>query len=162
LDAENIDECGEDYEQTPNSIQLPKAKHGHQVGGNIDGEQRRPQPTPFIGREAELSKIVTQLTVPTCHLLTLGGEAHTLQTASGEIPRFSSLRTATFQLPATQARELKVWVHKVTPEGNSEPLPVGLTVQNDGNEQQFDLQSSGGQVILPYDGEVCQLQVTFE
>lgn len=93
--------------------------------------------------------------------LSYGEEDHKQQAASGQVPRFSSLRSATFQLPVLQARELKVWVHKVSPEGVSEPLPARLTVQNDGHTLQFDLGSSGGQVISPLTGESCQVEIRF-
>jgi hypothetical protein len=39
------------------------------------------------------------------------------QAASGDVPAFASLHYAIFQIPATQAQELKVWAHTVTPEG---------------------------------------------
>jgi hypothetical protein len=84
----------------------------------------------------------------------------TRHTASSEIPMLSKLRYATFHLPATSARELKVWAHRVTHEGGSEGL-AGLLEVDHGNEtKQFDLKLSGGQVILPLTGE-CRLRISF-
>ncbi|HEU4341962.1 MAG TPA: hypothetical protein VFU31_10360 [Candidatus Binatia bacterium] len=83
----------------------------------------------------------------------------TRHTASSEIPMLSKLRYATFHLPATSARELKVWAHRVTHEGGSEGL-AGLLEVDHGNEtKQFDLKLSGGQVILPLIGGGCSLRI---
>jgi amino acid permease len=84
------------------------------------------------------------------------------QAASGAVPTFSSLRYATFQLPATPARELKVWVHRVTPAEDSKSLPALLEVHRGGKTERFDLRSSGGQIVLPFSGEACRLQITLK
>lgn len=83
-----------------------------------------------------------------------------VQAATGKVPAFASLRCANFQLPATQARELKVWAHKVTPEGDSEGLPALLEVHCGGEKKEFDLKLSGGQVVLPLDSEARRLTIT--
>lgn len=87
------------------------------------------------------------------------------QAASGTVPTFSSLRYATFQLPATPARELKVWVHRITPAGDSKSLPALLELHRGGESvqartEQFDLRASGGQIVLPFSGEACRLHIT--
>jgi hypothetical protein len=80
---------------------------------------------------------------------------------SGKIPMLSLLRHATFRLPATSARELKVWAHKITPDGNSEGLAALLEIKHGETTKQFDLQLCSGQIILPCTGEECRLQLTF-
>ncbi len=40
----------------------------------------------------------------------------------------ADLRSAVFHLPATRAHELKVWVHQITAEGDSEALSARLEV----------------------------------
>jgi len=89
----------------------------------------------------------------------LEDEQH-LRASTGEIPAFSSLRRATFQLPATPARELKVWAHKITPEGDSTGLPALLEVHCGDETTRFDLKLSGGQALLPLTGEACRLEIT--
>lgn len=84
-----------------------------------------------------------------------------LQSAAGEIPRFSALRGATFHLPATQTKELKVWAHRVTPDGNSEGLPVLLEAHCGTETKRFDLKLTGGQVVMPFDGRACRVEITF-
>jgi hypothetical protein len=89
-----------------------------------------------------------------------GDSEQHVQAATGEIPRFASLRYATFHLPATDARELKVWAHQITPEENSQGLPALLNVHCGNEKKEFDLKSCGGQVILPINGEACRLEIT--
>ncbi|MGH7797221.1 MAG: hypothetical protein ACREQ2_20375 [Candidatus Binatia bacterium] len=78
----------------------------------------------------------------------------------GEFPSFGKLRSITFHLPAMKARELKVWAHKVTPDGNSEALPALVEFHCGSEIKQFDLKLSGGQVIWPITGDECRLRVT--
>jgi amino acid permease len=85
-----------------------------------------------------------------------------VQAATAEIPTFAALRYATFQLPATDARELKVWAHQITPEGNSEGLPARLQVHCGGEKKEFDLKLSAGQVVLLLNGAACRLELTFK
>ena len=84
-----------------------------------------------------------------------------LAAACGEVPVFASLRAANFRLPAGRARELKVWAHRVTPEGDSEGLPALLEVHDGMDTRRFDLGLSGGQALLPLAGEACRLTLTF-
>jgi hypothetical protein len=79
--------------------------------------------------------------------------------AAGELTSFAALREAVFDLPATRAAELKVWVYRVMPDGSSEGLPALLEVQRDGETKQIDLERSGGQVVLPFSGEACRLRI---
>jgi hypothetical protein len=87
------------------------------------------------------------------------GEQH-YQAAAGQVPALSSLRYAIFQLPPAQAQELKVWAHKVTPEGDSEGLPALLKVHCADVSTQFDLALSGGQALVPLTGEACRVEIT--
>jgi amino acid permease len=87
------------------------------------------------------------------------GEQHR-QAATGEVPTPSSLRYAVFRVPVGQARELKVWAHKVTLEGDSESLPALLEVHCGEKTARFDPKLSGGQVLMPLTGETCQLEIT--
>jgi amino acid permease len=84
-----------------------------------------------------------------------------VQAATGKVPGFSLLRTVDFQLAVPRAKELKVWAHRVTPEGNSEGLPALLKVHCGSDEKEFDLKLSGGQVMLPLTDQTCRLEITF-
>lgn len=80
--------------------------------------------------------------------------------ATGEIQAFSALRSITFRLPATQARELKVWTHTVTPDGASVSLPANVEVQHGNESRQFDLTLSDGHIVLPLGDGECMLRIT--
>jgi hypothetical protein len=88
------------------------------------------------------------------------GEQH-IVAARDEVPAFPSLRSATFQLSPTPAREVKVWAHAITPEGISESLSVLLTVYDGDERREFDLARSGGQTVLHLAHELCRLEITF-
>lgn len=79
--------------------------------------------------------------------------------ATGEVPMFSALRYAMFQLPANHAKELKVWAHRVTPDGGSEGLPAVLELREGEQTKRFDLKLSGGEMMLPLTGEACWLKI---
>jgi hypothetical protein len=51
-------------------------------------------------------------------------------------------------------------VHKITPEWNSEGQPALLTLHCGKEERELDLNVSGGQVVLPIDGDTCRLEIT--
>jgi len=49
----------------------------------------------------------------------------------------------------SQAQELMVWVHRVTPEGQSENLPALLKVSSGTETQEFHVDGTGKQFVLP-------------
>lgn len=85
-----------------------------------------------------------------------------LQANSGTMRSVAGLRSARLALPLTSARQLKVWAHTITPDGASQNLPARLTVEGRATQQTFDLKSTGGQVVLPLNGETYQLTLMVE
>jgi hypothetical protein len=79
--------------------------------------------------------------------------------AGGEVPEFSALRSATFHLPESPARELKVWAHRVTPDGDSRPLPAVVEVRCGDVTRRVDLSLSRGQVVLPISRGACEVRI---
>jgi len=71
------------------------------------------------------------------------------QAASGVIPEFSNLCFAKFSIPGTRAQELKVWLHRVTPEGQSENVPAQVKVFFGQAIQEFHLDGAGKEYVLP-------------
>jgi len=84
-----------------------------------------------------------------------------VEAAGGEIPAFTALQTAAFELPTDDARELNVWIHRITADGDSEGLPAVVDVGDGHGTQRLDLTRSDGHVLLPIEGSACQLTVTF-
>jgi amino acid permease len=115
------------------------------------------------GAASSFSLVAGGRTAPAeVRLLYLTGEER-CHAASGQISRFSLLRQATFRWPELQVRELKVWVHRITPEGDSADLPVVLHVQQEGDEtERFDLNSSDGPIIVPLGEHPAPLSVGLE
>ena len=83
-----------------------------------------------------------------------------IQTVAGEVPNFSRLVRLTLRLPATRARELKVWAHQAHVTGDSTALPAHVTVGQGEQTAQYDLARSGGQVVTPLKGEPFQIEIT--
>jgi hypothetical protein len=92
------------------------------------------------------------------HLKYKSDEQH-LQAASGDIPDFNNLHAITFHLPPTPARELKLWLHQITMEDFSESLPGRAIVQQGQEKREVEVASSGGQVVLPLNGEACRIEI---
>jgi hypothetical protein len=87
-----------------------------------------------------------------------------LQASAGEIPAFPSLRHAVFEsAPAPSPRQvpqqLKVRVHRVTPDGDSEPIGGSITVQTSGETNTYDIELAKGQVTLPLTGATCRVDI---
>ena len=71
------------------------------------------------------------------------------QATSGVIPEFSELCSAKFHLTGTKAQELKVWLHSVTPDGQSENLPALVKVSSGEEVREFQTDVAGKQFVLP-------------
>jgi amino acid permease len=98
--------------------------------------------------------------VPAAVRLEYASGAQHLYAAAGEIALLPRLQGAEFRLPVARVRELKVWVHRVTPEGSSEGQAGVLEVECGGATRQFSLGPSGGKVLLPVTGESCRVWIT--
>jgi hypothetical protein len=88
------------------------------------------------------------------------GAEQTIHAASGDLPMVAALRHASFELPASQTRELKVWAHRINAGGDFEGVPALLVAEYDGGKQQIDLGLHNGQVVLPWEGKACRLTIT--
>jgi len=89
------------------------------------------------------------------------GEVQRLNAFNGAVPAFATLRAVTFQVPAAKASQLKIWAHQITPEGNSEGLPVIVEAESGAARKQFNLKSSDGLAVLPINDTACQVRITF-
>jgi hypothetical protein len=92
--------------------------------------------------------------------LKYAAEEKQLLAAGGEVPSFESLRAATFQLPASSADQLKVWAHRLTPEGGSEGLPAQVLVRDGAATREVGAVQFSGQVLLPLDGSAGEATIT--
>ena len=72
---------------------------------------------------------------------------------AGDIPQFDALRSALFEVQPDQvapADEVKVWAHRVTPEGETESLPATAFVRAGMRSHTADLSLSRGEVVFPF------------
>ena len=76
------------------------------------------------------------------------------QAASGAIPDFTELCSAKFHVPGTKAQELRVWLHRVTPQGQSEHLPALVKVSSGKDIQEFHTDGAGKHLVFRLHGAV--------
>lgn len=76
-----------------------------------------------------------------------------------EIPAFSRLRNLSVEIPAVSSKEMKIWLHRITPEGNSVSIVPALQVR-DSTGAVLELDPRSGQVILPLTSEAVELVFT--
>lgn len=69
------------------------------------------------------------------------------------------VRSIKLRLPITKAIEIKVWVHQVTPEGDSIGLPAHLLIQQGDSALTFDLTPTERQISAPLTGELGAVTV---
>jgi hypothetical protein len=79
--------------------------------------------------------------------------------AEGEI-EFVRLRRLVFGLPSSAARELRVWVHGVTAEGDSQAIPSTVEVVSGDVERRIE--APQGKVITPVDGGPFELRIVLD
>jgi amino acid permease len=82
--------------------------------------------------------------------------------SKNEMAGSGSLRSALIELPPAPVQELKVWAHRLTPEGESERLPATVVLRDQASTQEFDLKASAGQLIVPIMCESHQLEIVVE
>lgn len=66
-----------------------------------------------------------------------------------EIPAYRQIKTILIEFAPVSSKEMKVWLHRITPEGKSEPISAALCVKDDHAEKAIQMDSSSAQVLLP-------------
>lgn len=93
--------------------------------------------------------------------LDYGNRAQELTGATGEIAFFPQLHAARFRLPEQAGRELKVWAHRLLPEGGSQGLMARLEVADGARARELELNAAQGQAQLPIDGTAIHARIVF-
>jgi hypothetical protein len=83
-----------------------------------------------------------------------------LEAATVDLPALATLRQVDVHLPPGPARELKVWAHRVTADGVSEPLAGLVEIHGKDEARRFDLTLAGGQVVVPVGVGDCRVRIT--
>ncbi|MGI5834951.1 MAG: aromatic amino acid transport family protein [Chloroflexota bacterium] len=110
--------------------------------------------------KATFGIVTTGEMVPADVSLELLDDRKQLHTATGTISNLGRLRRAIFKVPSGFAGEFKVWVHRVTPDGQSESIPARLEMKCGCEQREFDLKLTGGQVVHPLPESECSLEIT--
>jgi hypothetical protein len=54
---------------------------------------------------------------------------------------------------------MKVWIHRVTPEGNSNAIPASLRINDGDADKAIQLNSNSSQIILPLLSQANRLEI---
>ena len=84
-------------------------------------------------------------------------EAGSANTTLKDLSRVSSI---SLRLPQSKSRELKIWVHQLTPEGEIGSLPAACTLRTGAQEHELELSAAHDQTIVVLDGEPGELEIT--
>jgi hypothetical protein len=79
-----------------------------------------------------------------------------LEFADGET--FGALRSVTVELPESRAQKLKLRVHRVTAELDSEPLVATVDLRRGTDRRRLDLD---GVALVPIEGGACRVRLSF-
>jgi amino acid permease len=92
--------------------------------------------------------------------------------ASGEIPGFAALRVVGFRWPPgpggdaadhpPDVREVKIWAHALTPDGGDQALPATAETRSGNVATAHDLETLGGQVVLPLAADGLEVQIALQ
>jgi amino acid permease len=113
------------------------------------GQEKRTTISVTVGGES----------VPAAITLNYGAEEKVAVAGVDEIPAPSSLQLATVELADQGLRSLKVWAHRVSPEGISQGMAASLRLPSVDGEIRFDLRPSGGQVVVPLQSGRCKPEI---
>jgi amino acid permease len=83
-----------------------------------------------------------------------------LNGAQVDVPAYKQLKSIYIEFPATSSREVKVWLHRVTPEGNSEPIPATICIK-DGDDTEVQLGSNTSSVLIPLTSKINGFEISF-
>jgi hypothetical protein len=94
-----------------------------------------------------------------------GGEERRSSSVVGEIPDFASVHRAFFEPRLNDSRrpdELKVWAHRVTPEGESESLPAQARLRSGGELRVADVALTRGEATFSLDGSDPEIEIVLK
>ena len=77
-----------------------------------------------------------------------------------EIPSYKQLKNIFVEFSVPSSKEMKVWLHRITPEGNSEPIPATLRIK-DGSDTAVQLGANTSSVLIPLTSKANRLEIVF-
>jgi amino acid permease len=76
-----------------------------------------------------------------------------------EIPSYKQLKNIFVEFSAVSSKEMKVWLHRVTPEGKSDSISATLQVKDGSNDHAVQLDPATGQVIMLFTSKVNEIEI---
>lgn len=89
-----------------------------------------------------------------------GQTTQQFQAMAGAIANFATLHSLTVDIPTPATQELKVWVHRITPEGDSVGLPGSISLQQNAAQATKQVPLVDGQVVLALTNAQSQVKIT--
>lgn len=83
-----------------------------------------------------------------------------IEGAEIEILSYKQLKNVFIEFSSVASKEMKVWLHRVTPEGNSEPISAALRIRDGGADAAVQLDPKTSQVLIPLTSRVNGLEIT--
>ncbi|HUS94087.1 MAG TPA: aromatic amino acid transport family protein [Patescibacteria group bacterium] len=87
---------------------------------------------------------------------------HEMAEANCELVTIPKLDSLSLKLPYSKARELKIWVHRLTAESEVGELPAKVIVATKKGQKEVDLTLASDQAVVPLDGEGPQVTITLQ
>jgi hypothetical protein len=92
--------------------------------------------------------------------LVYANEERSMRGSEIVIPSYKQLKNIFVVFSPVSSKEIKVWIHRVTPEGNSESIPVDLRLKDGSADIAIQLNPKSNQVIMPLPFQVNGLEIT--
>lgn len=77
-----------------------------------------------------------------------------------DVPSYKQLEKIILQIPSITSQELKIWLHCITPEGNSDPIPATICFRGR-NDMTLQLDSGKSSIVVPLASKISSLEISF-
>ena len=82
--------------------------------------------------------------------------------ANTPLKGFARVSSVSLRLPQSNSRELKIWVHQLTAEGEIGNLPAISILRSGGQQQELELSASRDQAFVSLDDEPGELEIRLQ
>lgn len=76
-----------------------------------------------------------------------------------ELPSYRDVKNICVEFPSLSSREVKIWTHRVTQEGNSEPISASVKMKSDRDDEVVQLDVNNGQLIKTLSPRTNRLEI---
>ena len=70
------------------------------------------------------------------------------------------MKSISVEFSSLSSKEMKVWIHRVTPEGRSDAIPAVLRIRDGDTDKAIQLDSKSSQIIVPLTSQANRLEIT--